>query len=737
MKKKSIICMALSLVMVLSSVTAVFADNVSQIIGDGNTVVFVDVPSNYWAKDQIDYFAQQGYVAGYEDGSFQPEAGVTREEFCKLLVSTFKQPLETPDTPTFADVAENRWSYPYIEVCRDYLTAYFNPFGGLPMFHPSEDAKREDIAVALVRMLGFTDSDVNDENYAAWKFKDGATISPNLLAYVSLACEKGLISGYPDGSFGPAQGITRAETVVLLNRATKQSVTDINAELEMSANAIYSEDGKTATINIIAEEGTTVTVNGETVKMSSNYYDEYEGNYIYKFETEGSKDFAVEGKRGGKTKTLKISAKYEIGAPILTITTCPTSSDTKTVTIKGTVTDELDSNPSITVNGKSVSVWYGDWSYEATLKEGENNFTIVAQNKNGKSTTENRSINFGVGAPTLKITTCPKTSETTQVTIKGTVEDTNDNNPSITVNGKSVSVWYGDWSYEATLKEGNNEFEIIATNSLGKTTTENRSINFGVGAPTLKITTCPKTSETTQVTIKGTVEDTNDNNPSVTVNGKSVSVWYGDWSYEATLKEGNNQFEIVVTNSLGKSTTETRSIDFGVGAPTLKITNCPSTSKTDIVTIKGTVDDTNDNNPSITVNDESVSVWYGDWSCDVELTEGNNIIKIVATNNLGKSTTEERQIEFSAGAPEIQFINCPESTEKDTITIKGKIKGNNDGAMLFVNDEEVYVNYSGEFSESFDLKEGTNTFRFRAVNDYGKEITVTKTITYIIESTEN
>ena len=57
--------------------------------------------------------------------------------------------------------------------------------------------------------------------------------------------------------------------------------------------------------------------------------------------------------------------------------------------------------------------------------------------------------------------------------------------------------------------------------------------------------------------------------------------------------------------------------------------------------------------------------------------------------------------------------------------------------MLFIDDEEVYVNYSGEFSETVDLKEGSNTFEFRAVNDYGKEVTVTKTITYTPEVETN
>lgn len=149
---KKLLSLLLATMMIIGAPSMVFADNVSQIIGDGNTVVFIDVPANHWAKDQIEYFANQGIVDGYTDGSFKPEAGVTREEFCKLLVSTFRQPLETPATPAFADVAENRWSYPYVEICKNFLTGYANPFGGLPSFHPTEYATREDIAVALVKI---------------------------------------------------------------------------------------------------------------------------------------------------------------------------------------------------------------------------------------------------------------------------------------------------------------------------------------------------------------------------------------------------------------------------------------------------------------------------------------------------------------------------------------------------------------------------------------------------------
>ena len=75
---------------------------------------FADIPDGYWAKDEIEAFASRGIVNGV-NGNFLPEDGLTREQFCKMLVLTFDSPLETPDTPSFSDLNEDRWSYPYVE----------------------------------------------------------------------------------------------------------------------------------------------------------------------------------------------------------------------------------------------------------------------------------------------------------------------------------------------------------------------------------------------------------------------------------------------------------------------------------------------------------------------------------------------------------------------------------------------------------------------------------------------
>ena len=193
----------------------------------------------------------------------------------------------------------------------------------------------------------------------------------------------------------------------------------------------------------------------------------------------------------------------------------------------------------------------------------------------------------------------------------------------------------------------------------------------------------------------------------------------------------------MATNENGKSTSKTIVITYNVGAPTLTLSQSDTTVTTKNFRLSGNV---KDDNYRVSVSINGSDSGYGSyaksysWSKDFELSEGANTFTVVATNENGKQTTKNITVTFKVGNPRIQFINCPESTTKSSITIKGKITESNEGAMLFIDDEEVYVNYSGEFSKTLYLKEGNNTFKFRAVNDYGKEDTVTKTITYAPES---
>lgn len=277
--------------------------------------VFTDVGEDYsWAKDAIESFAGQGIIDGVGDGKFEPDGAVTREQFAKMLALSFNAELVTGGTPTFSDVSSDSWSYQYIEAVRDFLTGYSSPTSEKLLFKPTVFASREDIAVALVRILGYT-VDTNDSSYAQEKFSDFSSISINLRPYVSLASEKGLINGYTDGTFGPQAGITRAETVVMLSRAMKQVATPEKPEEEAALSLLLDTVEDTVSENSITVSGkvsagtsvVSVTVNNKAVSVSSS------GRFSTEVSlSEGENTIKVIAKaENGKSAEKTVSVKYK------------------------------------------------------------------------------------------------------------------------------------------------------------------------------------------------------------------------------------------------------------------------------------------------------------------------------------------------------------------------------------------------------------------------------------------
>lgn len=673
MKTKRIISVLLIALLLVSSVSMVSAaGNNEKAQGKKNSVNFSDITKNYgWAKDAIESFAEQGIVQGSGNGKFEPAQMVTREAFTKMLALTFDAPLATPAEPTFSDVPATSWSYPYIEACKEFLTGYVNPFGGKPSFRPTEPATREDIAVALVKIMGLSSNETENSNYAQEMFEDADEISPGLIKYVSLAAESGLIKGNGSGKFEPQKSITRAETVVMLNRATKQAISAIGDSINISASIVPdNRKPDEITVKITAEEGTKVTVDGNIVVMYKEGEGYLKGTYEYKFEQESDKIFKIEATKDGKKRILEVKAAYKVGVPVLNITECPASSAKATVRLAGTLTDTSDREPKLTINGKSaVVISNGEWFAQVTLKEGENKFTFVATNAAGKSTTEERTITFGVGAPTLNIISCPATSSSKIVEITGNAKDANDDRLVITINGKSVYAnGLGDFSEDVELKEGENKIIIVATNDLGKSTTVERTITFTAGAPTLVITACPTVATTKTVTIAGTTKDANDRDLTITINGSIVYDSDGSWSKNVTLNDGENKFIIVSTNDSGLSTTIEKTITFNAGAPTLNVISCPATSTTNKVTIVGTAKDANGTRITLTINGTVVYVnGFDQWTKEVSLNAGENRITIVATNEFGKSTTVEKIINYITSSQ--TQIPTPPTTPPTTPTV--------------------------------------------------------------------
>ncbi len=185
---------------------------------------FKDVGDKYkWALDAINGMAQRGIIAGYEDGTFRPEGKITRAEFAKIMVKTLNIKETLPSVQTFADVGKDHWAYRVVETSKSYLTGYINTATGQKFYKPSEEALREDIAVALVKAMGYSIDGITREDVRD-AFKDAGSISSDEIGrYILAAKNNGLISGYEDGTFRPQGKLTRAEAATLLWRVVQKN----------------------------------------------------------------------------------------------------------------------------------------------------------------------------------------------------------------------------------------------------------------------------------------------------------------------------------------------------------------------------------------------------------------------------------------------------------------------------------------------------------------------------------
>lgn len=339
---------------------------------------FRDVPANYWANDAIDTFVQLGIIRGFPDHTYRPQDAVTREQFAQLITETFYLDLPDQATSSFADVSADRWSSAAIEAAKAYLTGYYPP-NGQAFFDPSGQATREDVAVALVSALGYMSDDVADNKLLARTFVDSDQVSPHLRAYLTIAVEQQLLSGYEDATLRPQDPVTRAEAAALLNRVLKRAVADGDAELQLYVSAPERTASPTFYITGDVSPGAQVWVNQDRVEVSEGKF-----RFAVQLTDEGYYPYTVVAKslRGQQTsRTLEVI--FEREAPRLEVGDLPSRTDAPLVWVPWSVVDAADPAPLVYINEVQAT----SSPYAVTLDEGYNVVKIRSVNRFGKETT--------------------------------------------------------------------------------------------------------------------------------------------------------------------------------------------------------------------------------------------------------------------------------------------------------------------------------------------------------------
>lgn len=234
-------------------------------IGVMPALAFPDVSKDYWAASQINLLSEQGVIVGYPDGTFKPDANVTRAEFAAMAIRALGQQHTKIAQPiTYADVDENYWAYQDIQ-----KAVYFDLISNSKendLFRPEDSVSRaESLSVAVNALTTETISPDKAKEVIERRYIDANTIPEWFLIPAGKAEILGMIVVAPSAKKAALEAdrpATRAEVAAILFKMMEQAKLNPNAKL---AEAMRKKTGEGFIIDDATVQGSVGTIPAGTV----------------------------------------------------------------------------------------------------------------------------------------------------------------------------------------------------------------------------------------------------------------------------------------------------------------------------------------------------------------------------------------------------------------------------------------------------------------------------------------
>jgi len=205
---------------------------------DGTTLVSVEVYritkdttfTALYVENEAD--THRPFILGYPGSIVKADAFLTRAEAAAIIArASGNFDSEKTYTSKFSDVPEDHWAANYIAYVyeNNIVLGYEDD-----TFHPSSNITRAEFATIMQRFLGI---ELNEDALFVDVAKDHWAV-----AYIGACKDAGLINGYENGEFRPANSITRAEAVKILNRATDRIPTADAIDAYIAEKGVPFED---------------------------------------------------------------------------------------------------------------------------------------------------------------------------------------------------------------------------------------------------------------------------------------------------------------------------------------------------------------------------------------------------------------------------------------------------------------------------------------------------------------
>lgn len=283
--------MLLFLVLFCSS-TFSFAGNLTDIQG-------------HWAEASIEKAIQEGYVKGYPDSTFKPDNVVTRAEFVTMVNAAYQVPLNGTGND-FTDIQTTDWfaSDVWSAVEKGYVNGYDDN-----TFKPNQYIKREEAACLIQKLTKMSGG--SKKNFA-----DSAQIDSWAQDAVDTLTLKGIMAGYPDGTFKPTGNLTRAEAVAIIGNALSDGTNKVvKTSLEVTADNVFVRMGPDTLYDVIdkVNQGQVLTATEQSkngwYKVKFNNKDAWiTGKYVKEVDTTNNQNNTDNGTDTQSNTSLVVTA---------------------------------------------------------------------------------------------------------------------------------------------------------------------------------------------------------------------------------------------------------------------------------------------------------------------------------------------------------------------------------------------------------------------------------------------
>ena len=229
----------------------------TMMVGGAAFAVNADDIHGHWAEKTLQQFIDNGWIQG-DEGGIRPDSTITRAEMA-TVVGAVEEYTEEADVSGYKDVAKTDWFYKQVA---KIVKANVMVGVGDNKWAPQGDVTREQAAVIMCKLNDVSvDTKANAADIRAQLSKLGYTdanaVSDWAAPYILAAVQNCYMSGYPDHTLRSGNNITRAEAIVMLDKA---GATEQFAYVTMNVpyDDFYKAEGVTAVDGVDAVTSATM-----------------------------------------------------------------------------------------------------------------------------------------------------------------------------------------------------------------------------------------------------------------------------------------------------------------------------------------------------------------------------------------------------------------------------------------------------------------------------------------------